>query len=437
MDPMVIGVVGIVVLMVLVSIGIHVGVALGVVGIGGMACIMGFSNAVTLSVNSMYFNNANYAFVTLPLFILMGLWGASGGISKTLYDGLIVWTGKIRGSLGIATVLGCAAFGAVCGSSIVTAAVFAKVSSPEMRRLGYDKKIAYGITASAGMIGMLIPPSILAVIYGILTGLSVGKLLLGGIGPGLLLTILMCADIYYIARFRTDLIAPQEMREYSWAEKLKTLPTFWPVIVTAIIIFGGIFGGVFSPTEASAVATVVILILLLVTLKKESGPHLVSGIKETATTSAMIFLTMAGACVFSRYLVVTGISDKIVEVIIGAQLHNYALLAILALLYLALGCLMDSTSMLTITIPILHPIIVKLGIDPYFFGVFMIYASQLGIITPPFGLAVFTVKGVAEPDVTVEDVFAGSIKYLFMMIAGIPIMMFFPQIITIFTSWGG
>lgn len=435
MDAMTIGFVGIAVLLILVGIGIHVGVALGIVGIGGMALIMGFSNAVTLSVNSMYFNNANYAFVTLPLFILMGLWGASGGISKTLYDGLIVWTGKIRGSLGIATVLGCAAFGAVCGSSFVTAAVFAKVSSPEMRRLGYDKKIAYGIAASAGIIGMLIPPSVLAVIYGILTGLSVGKLLLGGIGPGLLVTILMCGHIYYTACFRTDLIAPQQMRDYSWKEKLKTLPTFWPVIVTAIIIFGGIFGGIFSPTEASAVATVVILILLLSTLKKEAGPHLVNGIKEAATTSAMIFLTMAGACVFSRYLVVTGISDKMVELIINAHLNHYALLSILALLFLILGTLMDSTSMLTITIPILHPIIMKLNIDPYFFGIFMIYASQIGIITPPFGLAVFTVKGVAEPDVTVEDVFAGSFHYLIILIAGLPLLMIFPKIITAFTSW--
>ncbi|MCK9392537.1 MAG: TRAP transporter large permease [Syntrophales bacterium] len=430
MDPITIGILGVVVLLVIIALGVHVGVALGVVGVGGMALLMGFDNAFNLATSSMYFNNANYALVTLPLFILMGLWGAAGGISKRLYDGLLVWTGKMRGSLGIATILGCAAFGAVCGSSIVTAAVFAKVSSPEMRRHGYDKRIAYGITASAGMIGMLIPPSILAVIYGILTGLSVGKLLLGGIGPGLLLTALMCLNVYYLARFRQDLIAPQEMPDYTIKDKLKTLPNFWPVIVTGVIIFGGIFGGIFSPTEAAAVATVVILILLIVTMKRHCVPHIVSGIKETATTSAMIFLTMAGACIFSRYLVVTGISDAVVQLIIDAQLNNYVLLGILAFVYLILGALMDSTSMLTITIPILHPIIEELGIDPYFFAVFMIYASQIGIITPPFGLSVFTVKAVAEPDVSLEDVFAGSMRYFYIMVAGIPILMFFPQIIT-------
>lgn len=430
MDPNIIGLIGIAILLVLVVIGVHVGIALGIVGIGGMAVLMGWENAFTMGTSSMYFNNANYAFVTLPLFIIMGLWGAAGGISKRLYDGLLVWTGKIHGSLGIATVLGCAAFGAVCGSSIVTAAVFAKVSSPEMRRHGYDKRVAYGITASAGMIGMLIPPSILAVIYGILTGLSVGKLLLGGIGPGLMLTVLMCLDIWYKARFRPDQIKPQTTPDYTMKDKLKTIPSFWPVIVTGAVIFGGIFGGIFSPTEAAAVGTVIILILLIVTMKKDCMPHIVSGIKETATTSAMIFLTMAGACVFSRYLVVTGLSDQVVSLIVDAELNNYILLSILAVLYLVLGCLMDSTSMLTITIPILHPIIEQLGIDPYFFAVFMIYASQIGIITPPFGLAVFTVKGVAEPDVKLEDVFAGSIKYFIIMCLGIPLLMIFPQIIT-------
>jgi tripartite ATP-independent transporter DctM subunit len=413
-----------------VVVGVHVGIALGIVGIGGMALLLGWENAFTLGTSSMYFNNANYAFVTLPLFIIMGLWGAAGGISKRLYDGLLVWTGKMRGSLGIATVLGCASFGAVCGSSIVTAAVFAKVSSPEMRRHGYDKRVAYGITAAAGIIGMLIPPSILAVIYGILTGLSVGKLLLGGIGPGLLLTALMCLDIYYKARTRPDLIAPQPLPQYTFADKLKTIPSFWPVVVTAVVIFGGIFGGIFSPTEAAAVGTVVILLLLVFTVRRKCWPEILNGIQETATTAAMIFLTMAGACVFSRYLVVTGLSDQVVSLIVDANLNNHVLLGFLAVLYLLLGCLMDSTSMLTITIPILHPIITRLGIDPYFFAVFMIFASQIGVITPPFGLAVFTVKGVAEADVKLEDVFAGSLTYFAVMVVGIVVLMAFPQIVT-------
>jgi len=424
----------IVLLLVLVGIGVHIGIALAVSGILSMSFIMGFDNAMTVATSSMYFNNSSYALVTLPLFILMGLLGAAGGISKTLYDNLSVWTGKIRGSLGIATVCGCTAFGAVCGSSIVTAAVFAKVSAPEMRRHGYSKKVAYGLCASAGIIGMMIPPSILAVMYGILSGLSVGKLLLGGIGPGLMVAALFSFWIYYAARFRPDMIKPAELKSYTWKEKIRTIPSFWPVIVTALVIFGGIFGGIFSPTEAAAVSTVAILVLLVITKKKDSWIFLKEGLIETASTSAMIFLTMAGACVFSRSLAVSGLSQKVVELILNAHMSNWTFLIIMAILYLILGCLMDSISMLTITIPILNPVIAPLGIDPYFFAVYVIYVGQIGIITPPFGLSVFTVKAVAEPDVSVEDVFSGSMPYLAALCVGIVLLLIFPQIITVLTN---
>jgi C4-dicarboxylate transporter, DctM subunit len=434
MDPIFIGLCGVVLLLLLVGVGIHIGIALAVTGILVMSFIMGFDNAMRMATSSMYFNNASYALVTLPLFVLMGLLGAAGGISKMLYDNLSIWTGKIRGSLGIATIIGCTAFGAVCGSSIVTAAVFAKVSAPEMRRHGYSKKIAYGLCASAGIIGMMIPPSILAVMYGILSGLSVGKLLLGGIGPGLMVAAVFSLWVYCVAVFRPDIIKPVELKKFTWKEKIRTIPSFWPVIVTALIIFGGIFGGIFSATEAAAVATVAILVLLVITKKRDSWIFLKEGLGETAYTSAMIFLTMGGACVFSRCLAITGLSQKVVELILNAHMSNLTFLIIMAIVYLILGCLMDSISMLTITIPILNPVIVPLGLDPYFFAVFVIYVGQIGIITPPFGLSVFTVKAVAEPDVSVEDVFSGSMPYFYALCVGIAILLIFPQIITVFTK---
>jgi tripartite ATP-independent transporter DctM subunit len=360
----------------------------------------------------------------------MGLLGASGGINKTLYDGLSKWTGRLKGSLGIATVIGCAGFGAVCGSSIVTAAVFAKASAPEMRRHGYDKKVAYGLCAAAGSIGMLIPPSILAVMYGILSGLSIGKLLLAGIGPGILLTVLFSLQVYFTAQFRPHLIETQDAQRVGWREKIATIPSFWPVIVTALVVFGGIFCGVFSPTEAAAVGVITIFVLLVVTKGKGSLKMLVMGLKDTASTSAMIFLTMAGAAVFSRYLVVTDISEQIVVFILGLKISNFLLTLILTALYLALGCLMDSISMLTITIPILHPVITELGIDSYYFALIVIVATQVGIITPPFGLSVFAVKGVAEVDVSIEDIFAGSMGYFIIMVASLVLLILFPKIIT-------
>jgi C4-dicarboxylate transporter, DctM subunit len=430
MDPMVIGVLGILFLLFIVTLGVHIGIALGVTGFLGMVFIMGVDAAIRMTTESIYFTNSSYALVTLPLFILMGLLGASGGINKTLYDGLSKWTGRLRGSLGIATVIGCAGFGAVCGSSIVTAAVFAKVSAPEMRRHGYDKKVAYGLCAAAGSIGMLIPPSILAVMYGILSGLSVGKLLLAGIGPGILLTVLFSLQVYFTARFRPHLITPQETKKSTWREKIGTIPTFWPVIVTATVIFGGIFSGVFSPTEAAAVGVVTIFSLLVATKGKGSLSMLATGLKDTASTSAMIFLTMAGAAVFSRYLVVTDLNEKVVEIILGLRIGNFVLLLLLTALYLAMGCLMDSISMLTITIPILHPVIRELGIDPYYFALVVIVATQVGIITPPFGLSVFAVKGVAESDVTIEDIFSGGMGYFIIMVASLVLLILFPKIIT-------
>jgi tripartite ATP-independent transporter DctM subunit len=280
---------------------------------------------------------------------------------------------------------------------------------------------------------MMVPPSILAVMYGILSGLSVGKLLLGGIGPGLMVALLFAAWVLYLAIFRQDVIQPVELKKFTWKEKIRTIPSFWPVVVTALVIFGGIFGGIFSPTEAAAVATVAILVLLVISKRRESWKFLKEGLMETATTSAMIFLTMAGACVFSRCLAITGLSQKVVELILSAHMSNLTFLIVMAILYLILGTLMDSISMLTITIPILNPVIEPLGINPYFFAVFVIYVGQIGIITPPFGLSVFTVKAVAAPDVSVEDVFSGSMPYFYALCVGAIVLLIFPQIITFFT----
>jgi C4-dicarboxylate transporter, DctM subunit len=429
MDPLIIGALGIVFLLVVIGLGIHIGIALGLTGFLGIAMVVGFGAAARMSTQSMYFTNASYALVTLPLFILMGYLGAGGGISKTLYDGLSKWTGEIKGSLGVATVLGCAGFGAVCGSSIVTAAVFAKVSAPEMVRHGYDKKLAYGICAAGGSIGLLIPPSILAVLYGVLTSLSVGKLLLAGIGPGLLLTILFSLQIVYHMH-RHPNVVEAGIGRVTWKERLATIPTFWPVIVTAAIIFGGIFGGIFSPTEAAAFATLVIFLLLIATKGNKAWGMLYTSLQETASTSAMVFLTMAGACVFSRYLAITGISEKLVEIILAVNLGNFMLLVLITVVVLALGCLMDSISMMTIMIPILHPVIVNLGIDPYYFALIFIVGTQVGIITPPFGLAVFTVKGVAAAGVTLEDVFSGAMAFFYLMCFSLVLLMLVPSIIT-------
>jgi len=326
MDPTVLGILGIAVLFILLAVGVHIGVALGLVGIVGSSLIVGFEGSIYSSVSSIYHKVAGFELITIPLFVLMGYLASGGGISKKTFEALNAWVGRVRGGLGISTVCSCAAFGAVCGSSMVTEAVFARLCAPEMRRHGYDKKVAYGICASGGMIGMLIPPSILMVVYGVLAGESTGKLLIAGITPGLLLTVLFSAAILAISRLRPSLIHPgQNEGGITLGEKFKLLGNIWQVLIVAVIMFGGIFGGVFNPTEAAAVATVILAALLVLTqgggfwkLFKEAG-------LEAGSTSAMIFLVMGSASVFSQFLVLTGITNHIVEYVIGADLSKKGL----------------------------------------------------------------------------------------------------------------
>ena len=426
MDLLVIGILGILVLIGMLAIGVHIGIALGTTGFLGLVFVVGLDAAIQMATTSVYYKIANYALIVIPLFVLMGLLGAGGGLSKAIYDSLAVWTGKMKSGLGMATILGCAGFGAISGSSIVTAAVFAKVSAPEMRRHGYDKRIAYGVCASAGSIGMLIPPSVLAVMYGILSGLSVGKLLIAGIGPGVMLTVLFCVQIILLGRLKPDLILSQGGEASSWRKRFATIPSFWPVIVTAGIIFGGLFGGVFNPTEAAAVATFVIFVLLVISQGRSSFKMALSSLFETAMTSSMIFIILAGACIFSRFLVLTGLSDKLVDIILNCQVSNLVLVSILAVFYLLMGVVIDSISMLAISIPFIQPIIEQAGIEPYYFAMVAIVATQVGIITPPLGLAVYTVKSVAEEDVTLENIFSGSLYFLAVLLIGLALVIVFP-----------
>ena len=435
MDPFTIGILGISVLILMFIIGVPIGITLGVVGFLGTTLILGFKAAVHLTVNGIYYKIASYTLVTVPLFILMGLLAASGGLTKTLYNNLSIWMGKFKSGLGVATVIACAAFGTVTGSSIVTASVFAKVSAPEMRHHGYDKKLAYGICASAGAIGMLIPPSLLAIMYGVMSGVSVGKLLIAGVGPGLLLTILFTGGIVLISRLKPHLItSSREVHNVSWRDRLATIPSFWPIIVAALIVFGGIFGGIFNPTEAGAVTTFVILLLLFFMQRKKSLKMLISNLKDTAMISSMVFLILGGACIFSRFLVVAGISDTVIELILGLHISNLWLVSILTGTYLVMGMFIDSISMLCITIPILAPIIEQLGVDPIYFAMLVITATQVGIITPPLGLAVYTTKSVAEPDVSLGEIFAGVIPFFWIMLLAMIVLILFPGISTFLPS---
>lgn len=428
MDPLTVGILGIICLLVFLSLGVHIGVALGFVGFLGSSFIVGVDASMWGSVNAMYYKLASFELITVPLFVIMGYLASAGELSTNIFGTLRLWIGNLRGGLGIATVFSCTIFGTICGSSLVTASVFSMVAAPQMRKQGYDKRLAYGICASSGLIGMLIPPSILMVVYGYLSGLSVGKLLVGGITPGLLLTVLYSLTILTLVKLRPELIGSVPLPLASFREKILDLVKLWPILIVALVIFVGIFGGVFNPTEAAAVATFVILILLFYIKRGQSWGLLWSSVKDTGKTSAMIFLIMGSASIFSQFLVLSGITEKVAEFIIDLGLSRWTFVIFIAIIYLVMGCFLDSISMLSITIPLFNPVLPKMGIDPFWYAMVVIMAIEIGMITPPVGLCVYGAKAVAEPDVTLEDVFGGMMPFFWASMAALIIMIAFPQL---------
>jgi len=429
-DFFTIGLVGIAALIVLLMLGVHIGVALGFVGLIGTWALAGLEPALWGAMNVFYSQVASYALITVPLFIAMGYLATAGDLSTNIFKTLNDWIGGIRGGVGIATVGSCTLFGTICGSSIVTSSVFAIIAAPEMRRQGYDKSLAYGICASSGLIGMLIPPSILMVVYGILSQDSVGKLLIAGVTPGLVLALFYAMTIYAIATIRPNLVTRSAKRQTPWREKILELRALWPVATVILITFGGIFGGVFSPTEAGAVTCFLVLVLLLLMQKRKAIPHIVTAFKDTAKTSAMIFLIFGGAAIFSQFLVLSGVATRTVQLIIAMDLSVYGFLCMVAVFYMILGCFLDSISMLSITIPLLHPVLGPMGIDPIWYAVIVILAIEIGMLTPPVGLCVYAAKAVAEKDVTLEDIFRGSIPFFLVSLVGLLIFILFPPLST-------
>jgi C4-dicarboxylate transporter DctM subunit len=437
MDPLLVAVVGIGVLFLLLSCGVHIGIALGAVGFVGTWAIVGIEPALWGSVNVFYDKVASFALLPVPMFILMGYMASTGDLSGNIFTSLNKWVGGVRGGIGIATVFSCTLFGTICGTSLVTSSVFSVIAAPEMRRQGFDKRLAYGICASSGLIGMLIPPSILMVVYGVLSGDSVGKLLIAGISPGLLLTVFYAGAIIVILRLRPGLLTSSGSGRPAWRERIASLKGLWPVMIVAAVIFGGLFGGVFTPTEAAAVATFVVFVIIVATKRRDWAAAVRPAFVDTAKVSAMIYLIFGGAAIFTQFLVLSGVAPAAAKIIIDMELSVHGFLIAVALLYLVMGCLLDSISMLSITLPILLPVVRAMGIDPIWYAVVVIMAIEIGMITPPVGLCVYGAKAVAEPDVTLEDVFAGSFPFFVVSMVVLLLLVFFPPLSTILPALMG
>jgi tripartite ATP-independent transporter DctM subunit len=423
-SPEIIGLIGIVVMIVLLALRMPIGIAMLLVGIVGFATLSGVGPALSVLGTYPYSYSAVYELAVIPLFVLMGNAAAASGMSRDLYAAAYAWVGHWRGGLASATVLACAGFAAVSGSSVASAVTMGKVCLPEMRRYKYDPRLATGTVAAGGTLGILIPPSTAFVVYAILTEESIGRLLLAGFLPGLMLTALFVATIAIWTRLVPDLGPPGPVA--ARRERLDTLGRAGPIVGIVVATIGGIYVGVFTPEEAAAVGA--FLALLYAAWRRTMTWNTLSGtLLDTVKTTAFVFLILIGALVFGPFLALSGLPAKLAGMLVGLEVPRIAILAILVVVYILLGMFLEGFSILVLTLPIVIPIIKALDYDLIWFGVLMVILLEMGLISPPVGINVFVVKGLV-PDVPMSRIFIGILPFWIAMGIGVILLIAFPEI---------
>jgi tripartite ATP-independent transporter DctM subunit len=360
----------------------------------------------------------------LPMFVLMGYIAGEARLSESLYHACNAWLGHRRGGLALATIGGCGAFAAICGSSLATAATMAQISLPEMRRYNYDDRLATGAVAAGGTIGILIPPSVIMVIYGLLTETSISRLFLAGFLPGILTVAGFMLTIAVMTRIDPRLGPPGGRS--STREKLVALRNVWGAAALFLLVIGGLYLGVFSPTEAASIGAVGALLLGILN-RSFTRAMLARSLLDAVKTTAMVFTILIGAILFNNFLILASMPSLVSSWITGLPLGKTGILIVIIGMYFILGCLLDSLAMILLTIPIVFPIIQALGYDPVWFGIIIVMVVELGLITPPIGMNVFVIKGIAR-DVPLATIFRGVTPFIVTQIALIVILVAFPQI---------
>jgi C4-dicarboxylate transporter DctM subunit len=422
MSPMAVGFIGIVTLILLLVSRVPVGFAMLFVGFLGFSHVVSIGSALSLISLDLFAVFASYNMSVIPLFILMGQIAYNAEMGRRLYDTAYKWFGHMPGGLAIATIGGCAGFAAICGSSPATAATMGSVALPEMRRYRYDPALATGSVAAGGTLGILIPPSIVLVVYGILTEQSIGKLLYAGILPGILLSTLFILTISVWSRTNPRLAPPAPRT--GTRERFASLSGTVEMLCLFILVMGGLLAGLFTPTEAGGVGSLGALVIALVG-RKLTWQKLIRALVETTWMSAMLMVIMAGATIFGRFLAVTRIPFEVATFASSLSVHRIAILSFIGLFYIIGGCLMEIFAL--VTIPIFFPVITTLGFDPIWFGVIVVILCEMGLITPPVGVNVFVIKGMCD-DIPVEVIFRGILPFFLAMFICLVILVIFPEI---------
>ena len=423
MTPLVVFGIAIGIFLLLAFLGMPIAFAFAVIGFVGITLIKDIGPALATVGSASWQWASNPTLVVVPLFILMGQFAYQSGISRELYLAAYKWLGRLPGGLALATNLSCTGFAACTGSSLASGATFAMVAYPEMMRFNYSNRLATGCIAAGGTLGILIPPSIIFVIYGFLTNQPIGKLFIAGIFPGLLLSGLFLALILIMC-VRNPELGPRG-EAFSYKEKFRSLSGVWGMLLVFIVIIGGLYFGVFTPSEAGAAGAFATFIICLVR-RKATIRVTMESLKSSAHLTCMILTILIGAMIFSTFLSVGGVPALLSTWIGGLPLPPMAILLLILAMYIPLGMFMDSMAMLLLTIPIIYPVILNLGFDPIWFGVLIVLIFELALITPPIGMGVFVIQGITK--VPLEKIFLGCLPFVIAMVVALALLVAFPQI---------
>lgn len=413
-------------MMLLLIAGVPVSVCLGTAGFVGLLAGFGWDTAISQLYSLPYYVTAQYVFSTIPLFVLMGNLAATSGMARQLYDAADKWFGHLRGGLYLSTIASSAAFGAVSGSSVVNTTVFTRIALPEMLRLGYSKKLSVACIASVGTLDAMIPPSTVMVLYGLICEVSIGKLFMAGIVPGILSVVGFLTLVWVMVYLRPEL-APARRDPAPIRARFQALLEMGSVLVLFVLLMSGIYFGFFAASAAGAFGAFAIMLFLLFR-RKLSVKGLRDSLQDAVLVTAMLFLIIIGGLLFSRMLLMSGVVSGLVDQVIALQLTPLMLLLLIAVIYFGLGIVMEEISMMLVTLPIIFPITQAAGIDPLWFGIIIVQLIQIAMITPPVGLTLFAAASAARGLATMDDIFRGILPFVALSTAILAVLVAFPQI---------
>jgi tripartite ATP-independent transporter DctM subunit len=429
MSEVTIGIIGMAVVLLMFLTGIELGFAMALIGFVGFSIIVSMKAALNLLAKDVFDVFASYGFTVIPLFVLMGQVAFNAGIAKRLYHSAYRFIGHIPGGMAMATVAGATAFKAICGSSPATAATFASVAVPEMDRYNYDKKLSTGIVATVGTLGILIPPSVTLIVFGIITEQSIGKLFLAGLIPGLIIAFFFICIIYVWCRINPAL-GPRGEKS-TWKQRIASLPEVLWVVLIFVLVVGGLMQGFFTPTEAGSIGTFAVLLLSAIKRDINFKGYLKS-VAESLRTACMVLMLIAGSTILGHFLAVTRIPMIAADWIIGLPIHKDLIMVLIGLIYLLGGSFIDDLAFMVLATPIFYPAIIKLGFDPIWFGMIIAITVMVGVVIPPVAINVFVVRNITK--VPFGVIYKGVYPFLISLVVCAALLFLFPQLATYLPS---